>query len=66
MRWIRCDSSDIALSLLVISDSSSSAGGGWYGTDLAEASFVHRSPIAPSMRKLYALKLRLRVQGPPA
>ncbi len=33
-----CDSSDIALSPLVISNSSSSAGAGCYGTDLAEAS----------------------------
>ncbi len=33
-----CDSSDIALSPLVLSDSSSSAGAGCYGTDLAEAS----------------------------
>ncbi len=61
-----CDSSDIALSPLVTSDSSSSAGAGCYGTDLAEASSVHLSPIAPSMRKLYALKLRLRVRRPPA
>ncbi len=41
-----CDSSDIALSLLVISDSSSSAGAGCYGTDLAEASSARLSPIA--------------------
>ncbi len=41
-----CDSSDIALSPLVLSDSSSSAGAGCYGTDLAEASSVHFSPIA--------------------
>ncbi len=61
-----CDSSDIALSPLVISDSSSSAGAGCCGTDLAEALSVHLSPIAPSMRKLYALKLRLRVRRPPA
>ncbi len=41
-----CDSSDIALSPLVISNSSSSAGAGCYGTDLAEASSVRLSPIA--------------------
>ncbi len=39
-----CDSSDIALSPLVISDSSSSTGAGCYGTDLAEASSTHLSP----------------------
>ncbi len=39
-----CDSSDIALSPLVLSDSSSSAGAGWYGTDVAEASSVCLSP----------------------
>ncbi len=39
-----CDSSDIALSPLVLSDSSSSAGAGCYGTDVAEASSVHLSP----------------------
>ncbi len=33
-----CDSSDIALSPLVLSDSSSSAGAGCFGTDLTEAS----------------------------
>ncbi len=37
-----CDSSDIALSPLVLSDSSSSTG--CYGTDLAEASSVRLSP----------------------
>ncbi len=41
-----CDSSDIALSHLVIPDSSSSVGAGCYGTDLAEASSVHLFPIA--------------------
>ncbi len=41
-----CDSSDIALSPLVISDSSSSAGAGCYGTNLAEALSVHLYPIA--------------------
>ncbi len=39
-----CDSSDIALSPLVLSDSSSSTGAGCYGTDLAEASSVRFSP----------------------
>ncbi len=39
-----CDSSDIALSPLVLSDSSSSAGAGCYGTDVAEASSVRFSP----------------------
>ncbi len=39
-----CDSSDIALSPLVLSDSSSSAGAGCYGTDVAEASSVRLSP----------------------
>ncbi len=39
-----CDSSDIALSPLVLSDSSSSTGAGCYGTDLAEALSVHLSP----------------------
>ncbi len=39
-----CDSSDIALSPLVLSDSSSSAGAGCYGTDVAEASSVCLSP----------------------
>ncbi len=61
-----CDSSDIALSPLVTSDSSSSTGARCYGTDLAKASSVRLSPIAPSMRKLYALNLRLRVRRPPA
>ncbi len=42
-----CDTSDIALSPLVLSDSSSSTGAGCHGTDLAEASSVHLSPIAP-------------------
>ncbi len=41
-----CDSSDIALPPLVISDSSSFAGAGCYGTDLAEASSVRLFPIA--------------------
>ncbi len=41
-----CDSLDIALSPLVISDSSSSVGAGCYGKDLAEASSVCLSPIA--------------------
>ncbi len=44
-RWICCKSSDIALSPLVISDSSSFAGAGCYGIDLAEASSVHLYPI---------------------
>ncbi len=39
-----CDSSDIALSPLVLSDSSGSAGAGCYGTDVAEASSVRLSP----------------------
>ncbi len=39
-----CDSSDIALSPLVLSDSSSATGAGCYGTDLAEASSVCLSP----------------------
>ncbi len=39
-----CDSSDIALSPLVLFDSSSSTGAGCYGTDLAEASSVCLSP----------------------
>ncbi len=39
-----CDSSDIALSPLVLSDSSSSTGPGCYGTDVAEASSVCLSP----------------------
>ncbi len=39
-----CDSSDITLSPLVLSDSSSSAGGGCYGTHLAEAASVCLSP----------------------
>ncbi len=39
-----CDSSDIALSTLVLSDSSGSAGAGCYGTDVAEASSVRLSP----------------------
>ncbi len=39
-----CDSSDIALSPLVLSDSSSSTGAGCYGTDLAEASSVRFFP----------------------
>ncbi len=39
-----CDSSDIALSPLVLSDSSSSTGAGCYDTDVAEASSVHLSP----------------------
>ncbi len=41
-----CNSSDIALSPLVISDSSSSAGAGCYGTDLAEVLSVCLSTIA--------------------
>ncbi len=40
-----CDLSDIVLSPLVISDSSSSTGAGCYGTDLAEDSSVCLSPI---------------------
>ncbi len=40
-----CDSSGITLSSLVISDSSSSAGAGCYGTDLDEALSVRLSPI---------------------
>ncbi len=39
-----CDSSDIALSPLVLSDSSSSTGAGCYGTDVAEALSVCLSP----------------------
>ncbi len=39
-----CDSSDIALSPLVLSDSSGSAGAGCYGTDVAEASSVRLPP----------------------
>ncbi len=39
-----CDSSDIALSPLLLSDSSSSTGAGCYGTDVAEASSVRHSP----------------------
>ncbi len=39
-----CDLSDIALSPLVLSDSSSSAGAGCYGTDVAEASSVRLYP----------------------
>ncbi len=39
-----CDSSDIALFPLVLSDSSGSAGAGCYGTDVAEASSVRLSP----------------------
>ncbi len=39
-----CDSSDIALSPLVLSDSSSSTGAGCYGTDVAKASSVCLSP----------------------
>ncbi len=39
-----CDSSDITLSPLVLSDSSSSTGAGCYGTDVAEASSVRLSP----------------------
>ncbi len=58
-----CDSSDIALSSLVISDSSSSARAGCYGTDLAEASSVHLSPIATSMRKLCRVS-PLHPEGP--
>ncbi len=38
-----CDSRDIAMSPLVLSDSSSSTGAGCHGTDLAEASSVHFS-----------------------
>ncbi len=41
-----CDLSDIALSPLVLSDSSSSTGAGCYGIDLAEALSVRLSPIA--------------------
>ena len=41
-----CDSRDIAMSPLVLSSSSSSSWTGRYGTDLAEASSVHLSPIA--------------------
>ncbi len=39
-----CDSRDIALSPLVLSDSSSSTGARCYGTDLAEASSVYAFP----------------------
>ncbi len=42
LRWICCDSSDIALSHLVLSDSSSSTGAGCYGTDLVSS--VRLSP----------------------
>ncbi len=39
-----CDSSDIRLSPLVLSDSSNSTGAGCYGTDLAEAPSARLSP----------------------
>ncbi|KAI2659968.1 Cobalt-factor III methyltransferase [Labeo rohita] len=39
-----CDSGDVALSPLVLSESSSSPGTGCHGTDLAEASSIRRSP----------------------
>ncbi len=39
-----CDSSDIGLSPLALSDSPSSTGAGCYGTDLAEASSVTPFP----------------------
>ncbi len=39
-----CDSSDIALSPLFLSDSSSSTGAGCYSTDVAKASSVRLSP----------------------
>ncbi len=39
-----CDSGDIAMSPLVLSDSSSSSGTGCYGADLAKASSVRFSP----------------------
>ncbi len=39
-----CDSGDIAMSPLVLSDSSGSTGAGCHGTDLAEASSVRLSP----------------------
>ncbi len=41
-----CDSRDAALSPLVLSDPSSSTEAGCQGTDVAEASSVHLSPIA--------------------
>ncbi len=40
-----CDSRDIALSPLILSDPSNSTGAGCQGTDVAEASSVHLSPI---------------------
>ncbi len=39
-----CVSGDITISPLVLSDSSGSTGAGCYGTDLAEASYLHLSP----------------------
>ncbi len=45
-----CDSRDIAMSPLVLSDSSSSAGAGCHGTDLAEASSVRFSPDCSAPR----------------
>ncbi len=39
-----CISGDITMSPLVLSDSSGSTGAGCYGTDLAEASYLHLSP----------------------
>ncbi len=40
-----CDSRDITLSPLVLSDPSSSTRAGFQGTNMAEASSVHLSPI---------------------
>ncbi len=53
-----CDSSDIALSPLVLSDSSSSTGAGCYGTDVAETSSVPLSPdrSAPGSSRESALE----------
>ncbi len=44
LRWTVCDSRDIALSPLVLSDPSSSMEVGCQGTGVAEASSVHLSP----------------------
>ncbi len=62
-----CDSSDIALSPLVLSDSSSSTGAECYGTDLAEASSVRLSPdhSAPGISKENAMGRGLSVASSP-
>ncbi|KAL0188431.1 hypothetical protein M9458_015530, partial [Cirrhinus mrigala] len=48
-----CDSGDFAMSPLVLSESSSSPGTRYHGTDMAEASSVRLSPIAllPGVRE---------------